>query len=277
MNSLSVSGKSQLCLVIGDPISHSLSPAMHNAAYAAAQVDFIMAAAHVSADKLGDAVRGVRALQIRGLAVTMPHKVSIIEHLDELDPTAQQINAVNTVVNNGGMLTGYNTDWLGIVRPLERLVTLEGKKVAVLGAGGAALAAVFGCMKQGASVTVHNRTQESASALAHRFSCSCGNLTDFDAISLADIIINTTAVGMAELSGQAPIPHTALRKEQIVFETIYAPYTTHLVQQALDCGAQVVRGLDMFLEQGSAQFELHTGVKPPREEMERILLRAAEA
>ena len=207
----------------------------------------------------------------------MPHKVALIEHLDELDPTAQQINAVNTVVNNGGILTGYNTDWLGIVRPLERLVALTGKNVAVLGAGGAALAAVYGCMQQGASVTVYNRTQESASALAQRFSCSCGDLTDYEAIRSADIVINTTAVGMAELSGQAPIPPTALRKEQIVFETIYAPYTTCLVQYALDCGARVVRGLDMFLEQGAAQFELHTGVKPPREEMERILLRAAEA
>jgi shikimate dehydrogenase len=272
-----VTGRSRLCLVIGDPISHSLSPAMHNAAYADAQIDFVMAAARVSAESLAAALVGVRALDVRGLSVTMPLKVGIIEHLDHLDSVAEAIGAVNTIVNNKDVLTGYNTDWLGIVNPLERICSLCEKRVAVLGAGGAALAAVFGCMQRGARVTVYNRNKENAQALAKRLGCECGELSDSAAITAANIIINTTAIGMAELADRSPLPAGTLRSNHIVFETIYAPYTTPLLQQAIEAGAQLVRGHEMFLEQGAAQFELHTGVKAPRAVMERIILAAAKA
>lgn len=264
-----------LTLVIGDPISHSLSPRMHNAAYRAAGLAFTMAAARVTREALPDAINGVRALGIRGLAVTMPHKVALVDLLDQIDPLAQRIGAVNTVLNRDGHLIGYNTDWRGIVNPLERITPLEGKRVAVLGAGGAALAAVFGCSEAKASVTIFNRTLDKLSDLANRFGCDIGDLRDTARIAASEIIINTTSVGMGALCNETPIPASTLNQHQIVFETIYSPHTTRLLHDALQIGATVLRGADMFLEQGAAQFEIHTSVKAPRAEMKEILLQAA--
>ena len=268
---LEISARSSLCLIIGDPVSHSLSPAMHNAAYAAAGVPFVMAGAHVRAETLPDAMKGMRALGIRGLAVTMPHKVAIMELLDEVDPTATTIGAVNTVVNDNGKLTGYNTDWLGILRPLEKHATLKGKKVALLGAGGAAQAALYACTTKSASVTIFNRSLDRAESIAERFGASVRPLEKAEELSAFDIIINTTAVGMAPDVDASPVPESALTKNQVVFETIYAPVTTKLLRMSASVGAKTISGLDMFLEQGTAQFHLHTGVKAPQEEMEKIL------
>jgi len=271
MSSLTVTARSHLTLVIGDPIAHSLSPAMHNAGYSAENLPFVMAAAHVRAEGLPDALRGIRALGVRGLAVTMPHKISIIPLVDQLDPVAQAIGAVNTVVNTDGRLVGHNTDWLGIVTPLSRIAPIAGKRVAVLGAGGAALAAVYGCFSQGASVSIFNRTPEKAQSLA----ALCGGevlpLSNSQKLSDFEVIINTTSVGMGDAAGQSPLPAHVLQKHHTVFETIYHPFSTQLVKDAERVGATIIRGLEMFLEQGLAQFELHTGVKGPRDEMERIL------
>jgi len=213
----------------------------------------------------------VRALGIRGLAVTMPHKVSIMPLLDAVVPTAQAIGAVNTVVVENGVLTGFNTDWLGILRPLEQRTPLKGKAVALLGAGGAAQAALHACQSQGASVTIFNRTIEKAKTIAERFGCAVLPLTDVMELGAFDIIINTTSVGMDPNRNQSPIPQSAICKHHIVFETIYSPVKTKLLQLSEDVGAQTITGLEMFLEQGVAQFQLHTGVKAPREEMEKIL------
>ena len=264
-----------LTLVIGDPVSHSLSPRMHNAAYSATQLPFTMAAARVTRHGLQDAINGVRALGIKGLAVTMPHKIALVELLDNVDPLAQRISAVNTVVNRDGQLLGFNTDWIGIVKPLERLTNLKGKQVAILGAGGAALAAIFGCCEAGASVTVFNRTLDKLADLVNRFQCDTGDLRDLERIAASDIIINTTSVGMGDLRNETPIPASTLSKHQIVFETIYSPHTTRLLHDALQAGATVLRGFDMFLEQGSAQFEIHTSTQAPRATMQEILVQAA--
>jgi len=274
MPSLNVTARSSLCLVIGDPIAHSLSPAMHNAGYEALGLPFVMAAARVSPEQLADAVRGMRALAIRGLAVTMPHKVSIIPLLDRLDPVAKAIGAVNTVVNDGGTLTGHNTDWVGIVNPLMGIAPLKSARVALLGAGGAALAAAYGCSAQGASVTIFNRTPEKAQPLAALCGGEVRSLTEASSIREFDIIINTTSVGMGESAGESPIPADAITERHTVFETIYHPFSTQLVKDAEARGATVLRGLDMFIEQGLAQFELHTGVKGEREVMQRVLIQA---
>jgi shikimate dehydrogenase len=232
-----------------------------------------MEAARVTRDALPDFIRGVRALGVRGLAITMPHKASVIELLDEIDPQASRIGAVNTVTQNNGRLTGHNTDWIGIVKPLERLTSLKDKRVAVLGAGGAAAAAVFGCLEGGARVTVFNRTKQNADILAERLGCQSAELLDATSITDCDIIINTTSVGMGEGGiEQSPLEAAILRPNHIVFETIYAPYTTKLLEYASAVGATIIRGLDMFLEQGAAQFELHTGSTPPKSQMEQILL-----
>lgn len=271
MSSITVSARSSLCLIIGDPVSHSLSPAMHNAAYTALGIPFVMAAGHVKAERLADAIRGMSALNIKGLAVTMPHKVTIVDLLDEVDPVARKIGAVNTVVNVSGRLVGYNTDWLGILRPLERETSLTGKSVAILGAGGAAQAAIYACTSAGASVTIFNRSVDKAKALTAAFGPNVQSLNDAQDLSAYDIIINTTSVGMGDTSGQSPIQGSSIAKHHIVFETIYAPATTKLLQLSQEVGAKTILGSAMFLEQGVAQFELHTGVKAPKAEMEIIL------
>ena len=256
-----------LCLIIGDPVAHSLSPRMHNAAYREMNIQYVMGAARVTEESLREAIAGVRALNIRGLACTMPHKVSICALLDELDPVAMAIGAVNTVVQEKGKLTGFNTDWLGILRPLESKISVRDKRVAVLGAGGAALAAVYACVTAGAVVTIFNRTVSNALSLAKRFGVEVSPLHDSCELARFDIIINTTSVGMSPNVSQSPLAESQIHAHQVIFETIYYPHETQLLRYANTKGATILRGLDMFLEQGAAQFELHTGVKAPRETM----------
>ncbi len=260
-----ITANSELTCIIGDPVHHSLSPTMHNAGYRALRLPFVMAAAAVPAPQLPQALLGVRALGVRGLSVTMPHKVEIIPHLDELDETARAIGAVNTVVQRNGRLIGYNTDWLGVLTPLKRHTTLADKRVAVIGAGGAAQAALYACRSAGARVTLFNRSLEKAEALATRWGCAARPLDALGEISSYEVVINASSVGMGPLEHASPIDPAHLHREQVVFETIYAPRSTQLVQAAERCGATVIRGIEMFVEQGIAQFELHTGVRPPRE------------
>lgn len=271
MTAIDVTARSSVCLIIGDPVAHSLSPTMHNAAYSALGLPFVMAAAHVRAEFLTAAIAGFKALGFRGLAVTMPHKVSIIPLLDDLDPTAREVGAVNTVVHSESTLTGYNTDWLGILTPLERLTDLKGRRVALLGAGGAAQAALYACTSRGAHVTIFNRSLDKAQALATRWQCAASTLDAVQEIASCEILINTTSVGMGEFISESPIASDCLTSKQIVFETIYAPRSTRLVCEAEARGARVIRGIEMFLEQGLAQFQLHTGVKPPPDVMRHAL------
>jgi shikimate dehydrogenase len=256
-----------VCMVIGDPINHSLTPRMHNAAYSAQGLPYVMVAARVSEHALSDAIRGARALNIRGLAVTMPHKVALLTSLDAVDPIAQAIGAINTVVNVDGFLTGYNTDWIGIQRPLEKRINLSGRRVAILGAGGAAQAALYACILQGASVTVFNRTLEKAQALAHPVGAHAAPLSNDADVGEYEVIINTTPVGMAHSADQSPIDTDQLSKQHTVFETIYSPRHTTLAQDARERGCEVILGVEMFVEQGAAQFELHTGVTAPKNVM----------
>lgn len=277
MSTFEITGETSLCLIIGDPVAHSLSPRMHNAAYRETGVSFVMAAAHVRATALQEAIQGARALSIKGLACTMPHKVPICGLLDQIDETARAIGAVNTVVNVDGTLIGYNTDWLGILRPLEQRISLQGKSVAILGAGGAAQAAVYACSRQGAHVTIFNRTVSKAETLAQSCGARALPLETNQNVESFDIIINTTAMGMGSLSNDIPVDPSTLSSQQIIFETIYHPFETKLIRAAHARGATCIHGLEMFLEQGAAQFELHTGVKAPRAVMKSILQNASNS
>ena len=191
--------------------------------------------------------------------------------VDELDPIARTIDALNTVVNRDGKLVGYNTDWLGILRPLEQRTSLQNKKVALLGAGGAAQAALYGCSSHGAEVTIFNRTVSKARDMGAAYNVPILPLDSTQRFDRFDIIINTTSVGMGALATQSPIDAHQISKHQIVFETIYYPFETALLKTAQERGATCIHGLEMFLEQGAAQFELHTGVKAPRAVMKTIL------
>lgn len=259
------------CLVIGHPIAHSLSPVIHNAGYKALGMEdrFVYEAHDVKPEEIPNFLKDIRGKDIRGISCTMPHKEIVMPYLDVVDPVAKDIGAVNTIVQENGKLSGYNTDWIGTVEPLQKLTDLKSKKVAVIGAGGAARAMIYGLVRAGANVTIHNRTLHKAETLAKRFDCHAADLTDAS-IANADIICNATLVGMNPHESEMPINADLLSSRQIVFEAIYNPYETRLVKEAKKCGAQVIHGTEMLLYQAMSQFKLYTGQPAPE-----VAMRAA--
>jgi shikimate dehydrogenase len=270
-----ISAKNKICLIIGDPVEHSLSPLMHNAGYEALNIDdkFIYLGARVDLKDIKAVVCAMRAMSLRGLTCTIPHKVKVIRYLDKIDKTASKIGAVNSIVNDKGILKGYNTDWIGVVKPLEKVTALKGKKAAVLGAGGASRAVVYGLLAKGSKVTIFNRTVGNAAKLANDFNCGFGDLKDEAAVSDNDIIVNATAVGMAPNTEASPISSQLITNRHIVFDAVYIPYETKLLKKAKEKGATVIHGTEMLLHQGTAQFELYTGKPAPVDVMRKVLLK----
>ncbi|HEX5744170.1 MAG TPA: shikimate dehydrogenase, partial [Candidatus Saccharimonadales bacterium] len=268
-----MSADAKLCMIIGDPVAHSLSPAIHNAAYKALGLGgrFRYEARQVKPDQLADFMNEVRDKDIRGVSCTAPHKVAIMGHMDDIDPVAARIGAVNTVVNDKGRLKGYNTDWLGIMRSLEKITPLKGKRVALLGAGGAARSIAYGLVEKGAKVTVYNRTVEKARALAEEFGADSAGLDEVAAVKQADIIVNATSAGMSPNDGATPLPEEYISGGQIVFDSIYVPYETRLLKEAAARGARVIHGTEMLLAQAVEQFRLYTGYDAPEDVMRRAL------
>ncbi len=290
MKGHSISGTTGVCGVIGDPIEHTMSPTMHNAAYAETGVDFVYAAFRVAADDLGEAIRGMRALGIKGLNVTIPHKVAVMEFLDKLDPLAEKIGAVNTIVNDGGVLTGFNTDAEGAMRALaERGIEIDGRKIVVLGAGGASRAVSLALADGGGRLTILNRREELdwAEALAGRLSSLFGG--DIPALELtgdnlaaaldgADLLVNTTSVGMSPQAERTPVDAGLLHAGLAVFDIVYNPLKTRLAQDAEAAGARTVSGIEMLAWQGALAFEKWTGKPAPvrlmRDEAVRLMEKA---
>ncbi|MFA6016911.1 MAG: shikimate dehydrogenase [Patescibacteria group bacterium] len=270
---MKLSAKTKICLIIGDPVAHSLSPAMHNAGFDALGIGnkYVFLGAKVKVEDVGIAVQAMRKMGIHGLTCTIPHKIEVMKYLDEIDEVAKKIGAVNTVLNQNGKFIGFNTDWLGVVTPLEKIIDLSKRKVLVLGAGGAARAAIFGLSKRKAKVTIFNRTKEKAILLAKEFNCEATDLIKKSDISNFDIIINTTSVGMKPREIETPITVEYLTRNQIVFDIVYVPYETKLLIEAKKRGAMVVHGIEMLLYQGTAQFEIYTGQKAPEKVMRAIL------
>lgn len=281
-----ISGKTRVCGVIGDPIEHTMSPVMHNAAFKELGLDYLYVPLRVKREELGKAVESVRALNIRGLNVTLPHKVAIISFLDELDPLARKIGAVNTIVNDDGVLTGYNTDATGFLQALlEGEVKPEGKKVVILGAGGASRAISFILAERGAHLVILNRLLELdwAEELAQRVSKVFAK--EVKALELneknlemvlegADILINATSVGMSPDVDETPVPARLLKPGLIVFDIVYNPIKTRLLKEAETAGAQTIGGLDMLAWQGAIAFEKWTGRKAPLDLMKKEAIKA---
>ena len=280
------SGKTKVCGVIGDPIEHTMSPVMHNAAFKELGLDYLYVPLRVRKEELGKAVESMRALNIRGVNVTLPHKVAIIPFLDELDPLARKIGAVNTIVNDDGVLTGYNTDATGFLQALlERGVEPEGKKVVILGAGGAARAISFILAERSANLVILNRLLELdwAEELAQRVSKV--SKKEVKALKLneeklemvlegADILINATSVGMSPDVNKTPVPARLLKPGLIVFDIVYNPIKTRLLKEAEAAGAQTIGGLDMLVWQGAISFEKWTGQKAPLDLMKKEAIKA---
>lgn len=276
-----ISAKNQICIIVGDPVEHSLSPKMHNRAYEELGIDdrFVFVGATVKVEDMETVVKAVRVMTIRGLTCTIPHKVEVMKYIDEIDPVARKIGAVNTVVNYRGVLKGFNTDWLGVVIPLSRMTDLAGKKVALIGAGGAARAMAYGVIEKGAVLTIFNRTKDRAEELAREIDGHDGTvmpqvrtMEQIAEVADSDIVLNATSLGMDPNEGETPVPAEFLHKGQIVFDAVYTPYKTRLLREAEANGARVIPGLEMLLYQGTAQFEYYTDKKAPEEVMRRSLM-----
>jgi shikimate dehydrogenase len=267
-----VSAKTALCGIVLHPAGHTRSPAMHNAAFAARGIDAVYLAFDVPPPRLGAAIAGARALAVRQLAVSLPHKVAVMEYLDEVETTARKIGAVNTVTLRGERLVGANTDWRGAVRALEREVALPGKRAVVLGAGGTARALVYGLVGRGARVTVLNRTVERARALADELGAeSAGPLSDL-ARTPHDLLVNTTTVGLH--SESSPVEPSAIAAGSVVMDAVYEPERTRLLRDAESRGARPLSGKWMLVHQAAEQFTLWTGCEAPVEAMAEAFDRA---
>lgn len=248
--------------------------AMHNAAYRALGLDYVYVA--FGTEDTAGAVAAMRALGVRGLGVTMPHKIRIMEFLDIVDATAKAIGAVNTVVNDDGVLTGYNVDWIGAVRALEERTPLAGRRAAVVGAGGGARSIVHGLLGAGCAVTVFNRSEDSGRALAGIMGVPYGgapeNLTGGGAF---DILAHATPVGFHDPTAML-VPAGALRPEMVVFDAVPMPIETRLLGEAAARGCVTIPGVRMQLHQAACQFELYTGAAPDLAVMERALMEAMD-
>ncbi|HEX3372978.1 MAG TPA: shikimate dehydrogenase [Edaphobacter sp.] len=257
--------------VAGNPIRSSLSPIMMNTAFRRETVNAVYLA--LQANKLSDLLKLVDEIPIQGLSVTMPLKQEIMEHLEKTDPLSAKIGACNTVLRaQDGKLYGFNTDVAGITGPLEKRMSLRGAKVLVLGAGGAARAAVFGLRDKGAEVFILNRTAETAQKLA-RQSGSKTIKKDALAKTQFDIIINATPIGMAGIKAPQLLEAKDLNTK-LVFDLVYNPLETPLLRMARQKGIPIVTGIEMFVQQGARQFEIFTGKPAPEEEMLRVVIHA---
>lgn len=257
--------RTQLCGVLLHPAGHTRSPAMHNAAFTALGLDAVYVAFDVAPTALSAALAGARALGVRQLAVSLPHKEAVLQHLDEVDDTARRIGAVNTVTLRGGRLVGENTDWLGAVRALERETALEGRRLVVLGAGGTARAVAWGARARGARVTILNRTLARAEKLAAELEAAgAGRLEDLPALS-CDVLVNTTSVGLR--SEESPVPAAAIPAGAVVLDAVYEPPRTRLLRDAEARGARPIGGKWMLVHQAAEQLRLWSGRDAPIEVM----------
>jgi len=279
--------KTKICCVIGDPIEHTLSPLIHNKAFENLGLDFVYIAFRVNREMLGKAIDGIRAFNIHGINITIPHKVRVLEYLDVVNDLVRNIGAVNTIVNDKGRLIGYNTDGEGALRALVKGgVSLSGKKVVVLGAGGAARAIVYFVAKEKpSSIMILNRTREKADELAENVSTKTDllarakkleNQSLKDEMQDADLVINCTSVGMAPNIGETPLPKSLLRKDIIVMDIIYNPLETRLLKEAKEAGAITISGIDMFIHQAASAFEIWTGNKAPIDLMKQVAIEALD-
>lgn len=266
--------------VIGDPVKHSKSPVMLNAAFAAVGINAVYGAFHIKSTELKQAVSGFRALDFGGINVTIPHKLAIMEYIDEIDEGAKVIGAVNTVVHEDGKLIGYNTDGIGYVRALkeENRVSLAGSRILVIGAGGAARGVVYAlAQEKPKQIWIANRTAAKAEQLAdslNEFASVTGMALQEikEVIGDADVVINTTAVGMHPYVEEMPFQPDLLKGNTLVSDLIYNPLTTKLLAEAKQKGCRIHGGLGMFVYQGAYAFEYWTGRQAPVDIMRQTVL-----
>jgi shikimate dehydrogenase len=260
-----ISASTSLCGIVLHPAGHTRSPAMHNAAFRALGLDAVYLAFDVPPERLAEAMAGVRALALRQVAVSIPHKESVMAHLDRIDETAAEIGAVNTVTRRGNELVGANTDFAGALRALEREIDPKGRRAVVLGAGGAARAVVYALVRAGADVTVLNRTESRARDLARALSANASGVLGDLADLPHDILVNTTSVGLR--SNDSPVPAEHLREGSVVMDAVYDPERTRLLADAAMRGARPLGGKWMLVHQAAEQLRLWSDLDAPLDVM----------
>jgi shikimate dehydrogenase len=280
-----IRGSTKVVALIGDPVEKSLSPPIHNEAFRALKLDYVYVAFRVPRELLPKAVEAVKTLGLVGLNVTIPHKIAIVSLLDALDKSASLVGAVNTVKNDGGELIGYNTDGIGAIKVLEQKVgELAGKRVLVLGAGGAARAISFALAEKGVDLTIANRTVGRAKELATDLERKLGVRPRVigikpwvlgQALKETDILINATAVGMYPRTRETLVTGKMLHSNLIVFDIVYQPLYTRLLREAREAGAKIITGLEMLVNQAALSFEIWTGKQAPLELMRHVAWRLA--
>jgi shikimate dehydrogenase len=261
-----IDGQTRIFGILGRPVTHSLSPVMHNAAFRHLGVNAVYVAFPVT--DLAQAVAGLRGLAIGGVSVTIPFKEEIIPLIDERGPRSTRIGAVNTVVNRDGRLIGSNTDWRGAVTALRAKISLKGRQVLILGAGGASRAIAYGIFHEGGQVTLTDIDAARAAAMARDLGAAAIPLDGLESCP-ATILVNATPVGMAPDIDGIAIDPDLLGRFQVVMDIVYKPLTTRLLREAQARGAATIDGLQMLIHQATAQFELFTGRQAPVEVMAR--------
>ena len=256
--------------IIGYPLFHSLSPAMHNRAFKKLGINAVYL--YFPCKDVKGVVAGMKSLSIKGLSVTIPHKERICEYVDELDPIAKSIGAVNTLVNTEEKVIGYNTDAYGALRALkDRIADLREKEVLIIGAGGAARAIGFALKEEGAKISITNRTEKRGVALAEELNARFYPLSDIK--GTFDIIVQTTPLGMyPEPEKVPPVSDKIFDKKTLVMDIIYNPIETSFLKIAREKGCQTISGVEMFVYQGAKQFELWTGKKAPIPDMKETVI-----
>ena len=268
-----INKETKLYGIIGNPVSHSMSPAIHNAAFTEKGLNNVYVPLKIA--NIDTFMKECREIDFQGFSVTIPHKESVLPLLDDLDPNARRIGAINTIVNRNGKLTGYNTDCMAAVIGLECSLketdeTLNNKKVSIIGAGGAARAIAFGLKEKGCDITIFNRTIERAEKLSHDVKCKFESFEEIHQID-SDILINTTSIGMFPNVDQTPVSKDILKEGMIVFDAVYNPIETRLLREANENGCHTVNGLSMFINQAAEQFRLWTNIDAPIELMTKVV------
>jgi shikimate dehydrogenase len=283
---LNIKATSKVLGVIGDPIAHSFSPDMHNAAIDALGIDYCYVAFHVRPENVGEAVNGLRGFGILGLNVTIPHKLAVMEHVDQISEEALAVGAVNTIHNEGGSLTGHNTDVYGLTTAIERVagMALFPESCVVLGAGGAARAVTYalGRRDEVKQITILNRTVDRAESLAVDMEKITGKrilpaaldgASEKKAFDDAGLVVNTTSLGMFPNTDASPLLSVdAVRPDLVLYDTVFNPLETLLMRQFKSKGAPAYGGLDMLVFQGARSFEIWTGIEPPTDVMKQAVV-----
>jgi shikimate dehydrogenase len=273
----------RICALLGFPAHHSMGPMIHNSAFEELDLPFVYVAHDVAPADLASAVAGARALGYRGLSITMPHKVAAMALVDDVDPMARAIGCINTVVNEDGRLMGYNSDGQGALDALGRAgIEVAGRRVLVLGSGGAARAVTMTVALRGqpAELALLGVVEDELVRLGRDVAAKTGKdarvqiLTEAtltDAVGRADVLLHCTPVGMTPETERSVVPRSLLRADLAVFDAVYNPRRTLLLRQAAAAGCRVVEGMEMFLGQAMVQFELWTGRPAPAQAMRQVI------